>query len=106
MKHKCLSALTSVAVGMLLFVPSLALAATAPPLGAASAYGVASSTFTGNGAATNVIGGSVCYTRVVCTSPDRRWRIGCPLCSFSRPGSRLGLGESEWSSLRVTRHLG
>ncbi len=62
MKSECLSTLASVGLAVLLGGPCLALAATAPPLGTTGAYGVTSSTYTGNGAATTVNGGDVCFT--------------------------------------------
>jgi hypothetical protein len=62
MKHKMLSTVTSVGFAALLAIPPPAFSATAPALGTAAGYGVSSSTYTGNGAATSVNGGNVCYT--------------------------------------------
>lgn len=63
MKHRQLSFLTTVGLAALLCGPVPAGAvAVAPNLGTAAAYGVVSSTFTGNGAATNVDNGNLCYT--------------------------------------------
>lgn len=62
MRGWALNVVACLGFALLLHSPSLLQAAAAPDLGAAGAYGVVSSTYTGNGAATNVSGGNVCYT--------------------------------------------
>ena len=67
----CLGSLNSLGlVALLALAPGTALAATAPPLGSTSTYGVVSQTFTNsNTAPQTIINGDVCYTTPPVTPP-------------------------------------
>ncbi len=64
------SRVARVGVAALLLVSSTVLAATAPPLGSTSTYGIVSSTFTnGNTPPQTIVNGDICYTTQPVTPP-------------------------------------
>ncbi len=68
MKHKHFGVPACVVSAVLICVPSLAMAATAPNLGSTSTYGIASSTYT-NTVVGTTINGDVCYTTAPVVAP-------------------------------------